>query len=134
MKRKWVGLIAICAAVLPVAGCGNTQQLETITVTPSSVTFLSPATTLTFQLTAVGTYVHPPATKNLTDQVTWQSDAPELVAVTNTGVVSTAGQGHCGVAGVSASLKTNSPTGNVVVSNSVTVTVDDSTNPICPQP
>jgi len=137
MNWKWsaaASLVCVAFLVISLPGCGSNQRLVGITVSPSSATFLAPQSTLSFQFTAIGLYTHPPATKDLTDQVTWASNAPGLVAVSTTGLVSPAGNGNCGIADISASVKTNDPTGNVIVSNSVAVTVADKTNPICPQP
>src|SRR6202044_2453284 len=72
-----------------------------------------------FNFTAIGTYIHPPATKDITDQVTWKSDNPQVVQVSSTGVVSP--NAGCGLANISASFY-DSP--NYVVSNSVPITVN----------
>ncbi|MGB7584388.1 MAG: hypothetical protein WBM11_06040 [Terriglobales bacterium] len=131
--KRWPGLLGLCLAGLMLLSCSSGQQLQSITVTPQSATFLDPDATVTVQLTATGSYTHPPATKNLTDQVTWSVDVNKLIIVSKTGLVSVAGTGTCGVANVTASLQTNNPTGNVV-SNFMTVTVADSADPDCPQP
>ena len=131
--KKWLGLLGITLAGMVLLSCSSGQQLQSIAVTPSTAIFLDPNATVTFQLTATGTYTHPPATKNLTDQVTWSVDVDKLITVSDTGMVSLAGTGACGVANVTASLQTNNPNGNVV-SNSMTVTVADSADPDCPQP
>ncbi len=133
MNRKWLALIVLWLSGLGGFGCGNRQKLLSISVTPTTGAFLSPDAALNIQLTATGTYVHPPATKDLTDQVTWTSDVPQLVTVSSTGLISPAGTGNCGVANITASLLTNDPKGNVV-SNAMTVTVDNTNNPICPHP
>jgi hypothetical protein len=129
MSRKRAGLIVICAVAVQILSCSSGQQLESITIAPSSEAFGSPDPQLNVQATAYGNYVHPPATKNITDQVTWSTDTPQVAAVTNTGLVSPAGLG-CGVATISATVKTNKPTGNVVV-GTMSVTVDGS-EPGCP--
>ncbi len=127
MKRAWLGFVAILAIVLPVGGCGNNQRLLSIQVTPT-VVFGSVDPSLFAQLTATGTYTHPPATKDITNQVTWASSLPQVAVVSATGKVtpSTA----CGVSNVSASVTTNDPTGNVITgTTSITV---DGPNPPCP--
>jgi hypothetical protein len=131
--KKWLGWLGVGVAGLTLLSCGSSQRLVSIAVTPIVATFLSPDATLRIQLTATGTYTHPPATKDITDQVTWASSVPGLVTVSNAGVIAPAGAGECGLATVTGSLLTNDPTGNVV-SNNMAVTVDDITNPICPQP
>jgi hypothetical protein len=137
MNRKWFSVAALIAAatvLFSLSSCGFNQHLVSIAVTPSSVTFLSPGTTITFQLKAYGTYIHPPETKDITSQVTWEPDSADLVTVTSAGVVSTAGMGHCGVTNVTASVFTDSGnTNGNVVTGSATITVVDTTNPVCPQ-
>jgi hypothetical protein len=137
MSRKWFSILALIATATffpSLSSCGFNQHLVSIQVQPASVTFLSPGTDITFQLKAYGTYVHPPETKDITNQVGWQSGSTDLVVVTSAGVVSTSQSGHCGVTDVNASVFTDSgnPSGNVVT-GSATITVDDTTDPVCPQ-
>jgi hypothetical protein len=128
MKGKWVGLLITLVMIMEVLGCSSGQRLETITVTPATVVFGAPDPTLKVQLTATGTYIHPVATKDITNQVTWSSAVTQVATVNSTGEVNPSTD--CGVAGVSATFLTNQPTGNVVTgSTSVTV---DGPNPGCP--
>ena len=85
--KRWFGLLGIGFAGLTLLSCSSGQQLETITITPSAETFLSPDPTLTVQLRALGTYTHPPATKDLTSQVTWASNTPLVAVVNSTGLL-----------------------------------------------
>jgi hypothetical protein len=130
--KKWLGLAGICFAGLALLSCSSGQQLLSIAITPSSETFGAPDSSASVQLVALGTYAHPPATKDLTNQVTWSSNTTQVAVVSSTGLLSPAGIG-CGNAIVSATVKTNNPTGNVVV-GTMTVTVDDISVPSCPQP
>jgi hypothetical protein len=130
--KKCLGWMGICFAGLTLLSCSSGQQLLSIAITPSSETFGAPDPSANVQLVALGTYAHPPATKDLTDQVTWTSNTPQVAIVNSTGLLSPAGTG-CGGSIVSATLKTNSPSGNVVV-GTMTVTVDDINVPSCPQP
>jgi hypothetical protein len=131
--KKWVGLLGIfVAGGLLSLGCSAGQQLISITITPSSETFSAPDPKANVQLVALGAYAHPPATKDLTDQVTWTTNTPQVAVVNSTGLLSPAGTG-CGLAIISATFKTNSPTGNIVV-GTMTATVDDAAVSICPQP
>lgn len=125
-----LGLFAVC--VFQSLGCSSGQRLQTITITPASETFLAPDPAANVQLVAVGTYVHPPATKDITSEVTWTSNTPQVAIVNNTGLLSPAGNA-CGGAIISASLLTDKPSGNSVI-GTMNVTVDDKTDPICPQP
>jgi len=121
MGRYWLNLLLICSAALFLPGCGSRQQLVGIQVSPTAVVFGGTDPSLFVQLTATGTYVHPPATKNITNQVTWTSDTVQVAQVTAAGKVSP--NTNCGVAGITASLVTNSPSGNVIT-GTTTVTVD----------
>jgi hypothetical protein len=138
MIRKWLGilLLVITAATLLISsGCARSQKLEGITVTPSSFTYFSPAPPGVLQtpipLTAYGSYIHPPANKNVTTQAVWASDNPS-VAVIGSGGALTAGTA-CGVANVSASVYTDggNMSGNVVV-GFMTVTVQGPASEGCP--
>lgn len=128
-----VGAVALVApALLTVSGCGRGQRLESISLQPTSVTFLSPGTNITFQLKAYGTYIHPPETKDITSQVKWQSLSTDLVLVSPAGIVSTSQSGRCGITDVTATASGGGASGNVVV-GTATMTVADTTNPVCPQ-
>jgi len=130
MNRKWLGLVLVCMAVLPVLSCAAGQQLVAINVTPTAVIFGSANPVLNVQLTAVGVYEHPPATKNITTQVTWSSSIVGVAVVSTTGLVSPAGP-DCGVSSVTATLKTDNPTGNIIT-GTTSVTVDGPANSNCP--
>lgn len=130
--KKWLGLLGIGVAGLTLLSCSSGQQLLSIAITPSTETFLSPDPILTVQLRAVGTYTHPPATKDLTSTVTWTSNTPLVAVVSSAGLLAPAGTG-CGGAIISATLKTDKPTGNTIV-GTMTATVDDANDPVCPQP
>jgi hypothetical protein len=132
MNRKWLAVASLLATLCCVVGlpsCGSKQQLVGISVSPSTVVFGSVNPGLFGQLTATGTYVHPPATKDLTKKVTWSSDFTEVALVSNTGVVTP--NVACGVANITASLQTNEPTGNII-SGTANVTVDGTPSPPCP--
>jgi len=129
MKGKWLGLIAICAAAFSVAGCSSGQQLLSIQVTPETVVFGGADPALFAQLTATGTYRHPPATKDITNQVIWSSSIPQVAVVSSTGKVSPST--NCGVSNITASVTTNSPTGNIV-SGTMSVTVNGPASEGCP--
>lgn len=121
MKVKQVGLVTALAMIMEVLGCSSGQRLESITVTPATVVFGAPDPALKVQLTATGSYSHPPATKDITTQVTWSSAVTQVATVTSTGLVNPSTD--CGVAGISATILTNAPTGNVVT-GTTSVTVD----------
>lgn len=131
MNRKRLAVASLLATVCCVIGfpsCGSKQELVSISVAPSAgIVFGSPDPALFAQLTATGVYVHPPATKDITNEVTWTSDVTEVAVVSSTGRVTP--NTACGVANVTASLQTNSPKGNIV-SGTTSITVDGP--PPCP--
>jgi hypothetical protein len=88
MNRKWfsiIALIAVAAFFLSLSSCGFNQHLVSISVVPPGATFNSVGSSSVFQ--AMGTYEHPPQTKNITDLVTWSVDSQNLVTITNTSLV-----------------------------------------------
>lgn len=122
MSRKWFGfaiLIAIATMLLNASSCGFNQHLVSIQIAPASGTFGAAASGAFFNFSAVGTYIHPPANKDITNLVTWGTDNPQVVQITSAGVASPGAS--CGVANISASFY-DSP--NLVTSNSSTITVD----------
>jgi hypothetical protein len=130
MKQRVLGFAAICVASILVPGCGSHQRLVAISVTPTTVVFGSANAALTVQLTATGLYQHPPATKDLTTQVTWSSSITGVAVVNSTGLVSPAGS-DCGLTGITATFKTNEPTGNIIT-GTTSVTVDGPAADNCP--
>jgi hypothetical protein len=129
MRLRYAGGVGLVISLGLSLGCSTGQQLQSIAVTPANVVFGGADPTLHAQLTATGTYTHPPATKDITSQVTWASSVTQVAQVTNTGMVSP--NTNCGVSNVTASLTTNQPRGNVV-SGAATVTVDGPTTDNCP--
>jgi hypothetical protein len=128
MSHKWSGLVAILAvALLP--SCGSNQRLLSINITPAAIVFGAADPALFAQLTASGVYEHPPATKDLTSQVTWASSVTLVAQVTSAGKVNPST--NCGVSTVTASLMTNDPTGNVIT-GTMSVTVDGPVAQNCP--
>jgi hypothetical protein len=124
MSRKWFSILALSAAaafLLSLSSCAFNSHLESIQVQPTSGTFGAADPGLFFQFKAFGSYTHPPRTVDITNQVNWQSDNPQVVQVTNTGVVSPSADLGCGLANIFATLQDGK---NDVVSNSAAVTVD----------
>ncbi|HYM76508.1 MAG TPA: hypothetical protein VE377_11070 [Candidatus Dormibacteraeota bacterium] len=138
MIRKWIGITALAVAagtLLSLSSCARDQQLQGITISPASFTYFSPAPQGAVQtpipLTAYGSYIHPPANKDITSQVTWATDNSVVADVSSAGQL-TDGVA-CGVANISASFYTSgNKSGNVVV-GFMTVTVDGPASQGCPQ-
>jgi hypothetical protein len=134
-KTYWsriAGLPAIIALAWLVQGCAHEQQLVSIQIQPNTETF--GATNIpvianagsTVQLRAISSYIHPPVIKDITNQVTWVSNTPDIATVDATGLLTATGQA-CGDALVSATVNTNgngnrSSSGAIVTGN-MTATV-----------
>src|SRR5579864_1777017 len=130
-----VGAIAILSFFLAALSCAHDQQLVGISIQPDTETFGAsnipvPADAgLNVQLRALGHYIHPPVTKDITDQVVWVSNAPQIAAVTATGSLTAAGQA-CGGGLVSATINTNTSAGGRSSSGAI-VTGTMSVNVVC---
>jgi len=126
--RKWVSLLMVVVVAAWVLSCGHGQILESITVQPPGAIFGTPYLVGGVQLTALGNYAYPIATKDITNQVTWKSDIPVVAVVSSAGIVTTSGTGDCGVSNISATVNTD---GRTVVGYA-TATVDNLAVPNCP--
>jgi hypothetical protein len=138
MNRKWfsvAALVAIAISLVSVSSCGNKQELVSISVQPGVETFGASNIPVIddagaqVQLRALGTYVHPPVTKDITNQVTWSSNTPQMVTVDGTGVITVTG-GPCGATIISATVQTNSDAGGVSSSGAI-VTGSMTANVVC---
>ena len=114
---RFVLMFATALCVVGLSSCAHEQQLTSITVQPKTETFgaanipVSADTGLNVQLRALGSYIHPPVTKDITDQVIWNSNTPDMVTVTPGGLLVATGLA-CGNALVSATVTTNKSAGN----------------------
>jgi hypothetical protein len=66
---------------------------------------------LNVQLKAFGHYIHPPVTKDITNQVVWFSNSDQIATVSSAGLLSATGAA-CGGALVFASITNNFSSGN----------------------
>ena len=100
--RVFVAAFAILCLV-GVPSCGHDQQLTDINIQPATETFgasnipVNADAGLSVQLRALGDYIHPPVTKDITDQVTWASNDTQMVTVSATGLLTATGRvcGSC---------------------------------------
>jgi len=131
-------LIATATLALVLASCGHDQELVSIDVEPSVETFGDVNTPyqndvgLTVQLRALGTYIHPPVTKDITTQVTWASNDTQMVTVDSNGLVTVTG-GACGNSLITATVTTNHSPGGIKSSGAI-VTGSMTANVVCPTP
>src|SRR6202051_3662444 len=138
MSRKWISLsilVLVAVSLLSVSSCGDPQELVSINGQPGTETFGAsnipvPADAgLQVQLRALGTYVHPPVTKDITNQVTWTSNTPQMVTVNSTGLIAATGNA-CGGPLISATVQTNADAGGLSASGAV-VTGFMTANVVC---
>ncbi|HEX4487035.1 MAG TPA: hypothetical protein VH088_12255 [Terriglobales bacterium] len=114
-------LMFFCVGLL---SCGHEQQLTSVTVTPETETFgasnipVSQDAGLSVQLRAVGTYIHPPVTKDITNEVVWASNDTQMVTVDASGGLTAVGQ-SCGSSIVTATVTTNHSAGNLSSSGAI---------------
>jgi hypothetical protein len=120
------------AAVL-VTSCGHEQQLVSLDIQPQGEIFGASNIPVFenagahVQLRAIGTYIHPPVTKDITDQVTWSSNTPDMVTVNSTGLITATGLA-CGATTITATVNTNKSPGGIdssgaIVTGSMTASV-----------
>jgi len=131
MIRKWFGitvLVLAASSLLSLSSCAHNTHLQSIQIIPGNGTFAAVDTSAFFQYRAYGTYIHPPKTVDITDQVTWQTSNPEVAQFNGApGVVSP--NTNCGVAPIYATMKDGQ---NDIVSNQVSITVDGPASQGCP--
>jgi len=89
MNRKRMpialGAMVVLALATLLLGCGFKRQLVSIEVIPSGSNITGTGVIVDFK--ALGHYIHPPDTHDITDQVTWESSAPQIISIdANTGV------------------------------------------------
>ena len=127
MKRSYIGLalgaLVVVGAMLSLPSCGHDQKLVSVTVSPSAATIAGPGIEVDFK--AVGTYIHPPESRDITTSVVWTSAAPQVVSIISNTGVATSGA-FCGTnITITATAFSNpqSQSGSVVVGTAgVTVT------------
>jgi len=132
---RFVLMFATVLCVVALSSCAHEQQLTSIAVQPIIQTFgaadipVSADAGLNVQLRALGTFIHPPVTKDITDQVIWNSNTPDMVTVTPAGLLVVTGVA-CGSALVSATVTTNKSSGNLDSSGAI-VTGNMTANVVC---
>jgi hypothetical protein len=139
MIGKWWSiavLVAVAGMLLGVNSCGRSQELVSIQVQPAVDTFGSSTTPVIdvagaqVQLRALGTYIHPPVTKDITNQVAWSSNTIQMFTVDATTGLLTATGGSCGGTLISATATTNKSAGGLSSSGAI-VTGYMTANVVC---
>ena len=128
-------LVAVAGLLFCVNSCGRSQELVGIQVQPASETFGASNIPVIdnfgaqVQLKALGTYIHPPVTKDITSQVTWTSNTPQMITVDSAGVITVTGEA-CGGTIITATVNTNKSSGGISSSGAI-VTGSMTANVVC---
>jgi Divergent InlB B-repeat domain/Bacterial Ig-like domain (group 2) len=123
-----IGLITATVLFVSLSSCGRDMQLSTIAIQPPIETFgatnipVDLDAGLSVQLRAMGNYIQPPVTKDITNQVTWVSNDTQMVTVTSTGLLTATGL-TCGNSLVSATITTNHSSMGAIVTGYMTANV-----------
>ena len=134
MNQSWFRLIIICTIAILLPSCGADKKLVSITVSPSNVAITGAG--LNLQFAAIGNYVHPPITQDITSTVVWKSSADQIVSFSTPDKpgLATSGLG-CGtnipITATVYSNPSNPPAGTAII-GTATVSVKQIGNPNCP--
>ena len=85
-NRRFLKGSLLLGLALSLMGCGS-PGLVSITISPNAEYFGGSG--LSAQFTAIGTYdqgSHPLTTRDITNEVTWKSNAPGVATISNTGL------------------------------------------------
>ncbi|MGA2697492.1 MAG: Ig-like domain-containing protein [Terriglobales bacterium] len=126
---RFCGVIALLLVTLFVPGCARDQQLTSITLIPTTVTFQGIGAQLQFK--AIGNYIHPSDTKDITNSVIWSSNALTVATINSTGLAT--GTNTCGSGEIIATYysdPSNPTSGTTIVATAQVV--DGNNNGICP--
>lgn len=91
--RRYLQGFLLLGLAFSLTSC-NSPTLVSIAITPTTQYFTDNAG-LTAQFTAIGTFDqgnHPKTTQDITDEVTWKSNATGMVTISATGLATTTGQ------------------------------------------
>jgi Bacterial Ig-like domain (group 2) len=135
LSFRSLGALALCFLLVGMLSCAHDQQLVSISIEPSTETFgasdipVPSDAGLSVQLRALGHYIHPPVTKDITSQVTWVSNTPGIATVDASGLLVVTGL-DCGGSLVSATVQTNHSAGDRPSSGAI-VTGTMAANVVC---
>jgi hypothetical protein len=129
MNRKWFGtaaLVLVAITLLNLSSCARSQKLVGINLSPqgTTITLTGFGQVVGTQFTALGVYIHPPETKDITSKAVWSTDTPAIITLDpkTPGLVNTTGQG-CGTnLGVTARIYSdpaNPSSGSVIVGSTI---------------
>ncbi len=77
MAQKGFKLVALCLVAWLLPSCGADKKLVSINVNPTGANITGVGVNV--QFTALGNYIHPPETQDITSKVVWKSSAPQVI-------------------------------------------------------
>jgi hypothetical protein len=98
MIRKLLGVIVLtvtATTLINLSSCAHDQQLVSITMQPAGG-FVFEGFGAQGQFTALGAYIHPPITKDITNQVVWSLDIANFGDITQSGQITYTRTDGCG--------------------------------------
>ena len=134
MNRKWLGiliLVGVAVVLLNTSSCARDQQLVSITLSPAGG-FVFEGFGATGQFTALGTYIHPPETKDITNKVVWSVDIANFATITQQGLITYNRTDGCGSGLVNATFNSNPSnpsSGSVMIGSAPVKGFADGTTP-----
>jgi len=134
VSRIFLFLGVLLLSLMLVPSCGHPTQLASITVQPSGATVVGRGAFAQVQFTALGQFIHPTETRDITKQVAWTTAIADVATIDANGVA-TSGLA-CGITTITATAGHN--IGVPFDSKAITIanasfTVSDPTDSLCPK-
>ena len=130
--------LVCCLLILALSlSCGHPRAMTSMTITPDTATVNGFGAIIPVQYKAYGTFIHPAETRDISQEVEWATDVPQVATVANGangGLVTPAGVA-CGTTNITATAGRNLVGGNggsgSVMTATATFIVKDSNIPGC---
>lgn len=109
MNGRWLSIVTlvVCGVLLfSLSSCARDQKLVSIAVQPSAG-FVFEGFGAQGQFTVLGTYIHPPETKDITNKVVWSLNIANFGTLTQTGQLTYTRADGCGSGEVTATAYSN---------------------------
>jgi Bacterial Ig-like domain (group 2) len=117
LGRFCLRALLLVSLVLPFAGCGSSTDVDSITISPTTISLGTGATAQLTAMGSVGHGSHPASSQNITATVTWASSIAAVATVSPAGIVTGVG------AGTTTITATMQGFGGLITSNEASVTV-----------
>jgi hypothetical protein len=134
MNGKWLSVVCLVVAgvsLFSLSSCARDQKLVSIALQPSAG-FVFEGYGAQGQFTALGTYIHPPETMDVTNQLVWTLNIANFGTLTQSGQITYTRSDGCGSGQVTATFYSdpgNHSAGYVVLGSAPVKGVLDGTTP-----